>query len=234
MFATTTQALQRFHQVKEQNGRWAAWEWLADRVGSRLINLTVSEFVTLEVGDVKLSGPPPQGFDFRFLTAGEVTAFAVDPANELNTSHAARAAAGHDLCFAAVSAGRLAAYGWYALGCIEAQHCDGVPMSFPGDAVYMYKGFTHPDFRGQRLHGYIMGLALQVLHAERNVQRLVSTVSWTNAASLKSCERLGYRRQGRMIALGWGRKAGRFPQGAQDLGVCFGRRADLSSRQLSL
>jgi hypothetical protein len=40
-----------------------------------------------------------------------------------------------------------------------------------------------------------MGLALREF-ATRGVNALISTVEWTNDASLKSCARLGYRRLG--------------------------------------
>jgi hypothetical protein len=231
MFAATAHAVRRWSEVKTTSGRRAAWQWAIDRIGSRLANLTVSEVVALERTEVKLPGPPPAGYDFRFLTAEEIARYSADVTCELADEHVARARAGSDLCFAAISGDRLAAYGWYALHCVEARHCDGIAISYPADMAYMYKGFTHPDFRGQRLHGYIMGLALAALHQERGIERLVSTVSWLNEPSLKSCDRLGYRRQGRMIALGWfGRKTGLYPSAARRLGVQFATGADLSSR----
>jgi hypothetical protein len=42
-----------------------------------------------------------------------------------------------------------------------------------------------------------MGLALRE-YAASGVQALISTVEWTNDASLKSCARLGYRQLGRL------------------------------------
>jgi hypothetical protein len=77
-----------------------------------------------------------------------------------------------------------------------------------------------------------MRLALEALARERGITTLVSTVGWLNWASLKSCDRLGYRRLGRMTKFGWGLLGGGFyPRAAQALGVQFGRRADLSNRQ---
>jgi RimJ/RimL family protein N-acetyltransferase len=231
MFAIASRSYQRWMTMRAEHGSTAGWQWLVDRVGARLVNLGVSEVVWLELADIKLAGDPPEGFEFRWLTPDEVLSF-VGEENELSKHHAERVAAGHDLCFAALHDGRLAGYGWYALGSIEAVHCDNTALSFPSDVAYMYKGFTHPDFRGLRLHGFAMRLALEALAAERGVTKLVSTVGWLNFASLKSCDRLGYRRLGRMTKIGWGAiSTGYYPAAAKQLGVRFGRRADLSNRR---
>jgi RimJ/RimL family protein N-acetyltransferase len=221
----------QFSKAKADHGRRAAWEWIADRLGVRLINLGVSELVWLSLDKIQLAGDPPAGFEFRFLTPSDIAGF-LSPTNELDERHVTRAERGHDLCFAALSGDRLAGFGWYALGSIEGEHCDGVNLSFPDDVSYMYKGFTHPDFRGQRLHGYAMRLALEALAAERGIEHLVSTVSWTNWPSLKSCDRLGYERLGRIVTYGWDPLSIElYPRAAKARGVRFGRDADLSNRE---
>lgn len=231
MFAVAARGLSRYSSIRSEQGRSAAAEWIVDRVGARLVNLGVSEVVWLEAGKIKMVGAPPADFIFRFLTPADIAGM-VGNENELDETHVARAAAGYDLCYAALKEGRLAAYGWYALNCIEGEHCDCVALSFPADVAYMYKGFTHPDFRGQRLHGYAMRLALEALAAERGIRGLISTVGWLNWPSLKSCERLGYERLGRMTRIGWKYFGyGSYPQAARDLGIRFGRHADLSARR---
>jgi hypothetical protein len=233
MFAIASRGLERWTTIRTEHGSSAAVEWLVDRAGARLLNLGVNEVVWLTPANFKLVGAPPEGFDFRFLSPDEIDAF-VGEENELDATHVARARAGHDLCFAAIKDGRLAAYGWYALGSIEGEHCDNVALSFPSDVSYMYKGFTHPDFRGLRLHGFAMRLALETLAAQRGIRALISTVGWLNRASLKSCDRLGYERLGRMIRVGWGAcSIGFYPRAATNLGIRFARRADLSNRKFS-
>lgn len=232
MFAFASRSFAQYASIRQDQGRTAAYEWLIDRVGSRVFNLGVDEVVWLDVERIKLVGAPPEGFEFRFLSAAELSSFASEE-NELTKANVERAAAGHDLCFAALKDGRLAGYGWYALGCVEAEHCDGIPLSYPRDVAYMYKGFTHPDFRGLRLHGFAMRLALEALAAERGIRHLVSTVGWLNWASLKSCDRLGYERLGRMTRYGWKWCGGVCsPKAARERGVRFGRQADLSPRGL--
>lgn len=231
MFASATHAWQRWSSVRQQNGLRNACEWLGERLGSRFLNLGIAEVIWLNLADIQLAGDPPAGYVYRFLTPDDIARF-VGPENELGPQHVERARAGHDLCFAALHNDRLAAFGWYALGCIEGEHCDGVALSFPAGESYMYKGFTHPDFRGQRLHGYVMRLALEELARDRGITALVSTVSFVNWPSLKSCDRLGYRRLGRMTRIGWSWCGyGWYPRAARELGVRFGSRADMSSRR---
>ena len=55
----------------------------------------------------------------------------------------------------------------------------------------MYNGFTHPSFRGQRLHAVSMMAALRS-YAREGLTGLVSYVVAPNFSSLKSCFRMGY------------------------------------------
>lgn len=220
----------RLQETKVQYGNWAAWQLVLDRVGKRLFNASVTNVVRLEAKDVSGQLQADTEFSFRFLSPEEVRQFSTDPRNELEPEFVARAEAGHDLCFAALSGERLAAYGWYALGSIEAKHGGGLATSFPASMAYMYKGFTHTDFRGKRLHGVAMGLALQEL-ASRGIDQLLSTVDWTNWPSLKSCYRLGYTDLGRILSIGPACCQLTFAsRAAKRLGVRFGRQADLSGR----
>ncbi len=219
----------RLKQTRAKFGGRAALETVVDRVGSLAAGLQVIDVVWLECSQVsELSGDDPR-FAFRFLRAEEVRRFAENPDLKLSSELAARIEAGRDMCFAALEGERLAAYGWYAIDCIEGEHNFGVPMSFPADAAYMYNGFTHPDYRGLRLHGRVMGLALKALQA-KGVTRLVSTVDWTNHPSLRSCQRLGYERLGRIVTIG-GELAMvlKSPVAAMSRGVRFGRQADRRS-----
>jgi hypothetical protein len=214
--------LHELRQLAQKYGTGAAVRKLVDWLGGKTLGLQVVEVVWLAPEELKLALDVPPPFEFRFLTAEEVAHFAQDPANDLDADMIGRANGGRDLCFAALSGDRLAAYGWYALGSIEGEHNFGVSMSYPAQVAYMYKGFTHPDFRGARLHGLGMGLALKNL-AAYGVDRLVSTVGWLNEPSLRSCDRLGYRRLGRLYTVGGERFwTASTPSAAKSLGVKFG------------
>ena len=108
MFAVAGKVYRQWTTVKTENGWRVACEWLLDRVGANLLNLTVSDVVWLDLDKVKLVGAPPAGFEYRFLTAEEIARLA-SPENELDETHVRRAAAGLDHCFAAPSGERLRA-----------------------------------------------------------------------------------------------------------------------------
>jgi hypothetical protein len=169
--------------------------------------------------------PPDPQFTFRFLTPEEIIAYSQDPTYYLVPELADRVRSGREMCFAALAGERLAAFGCYIPEWNSGDQAGGVAMSYPADVAYMSFGFTHPDFRGARLHGLVMGLALREM-SKRGITKLVSLVSWTNWASLKSCYRLGYISLGTMIAVGGQKRAiGLYPKAAKRLGVRFGHNA---------
>ncbi|MBX3436165.1 MAG: GNAT family N-acetyltransferase [Planctomycetaceae bacterium] len=226
MIAKLRAVTSRLRETRTAFGGRAAAESIVDRVGKLIIGLQVVEVVWLESAQLASLQRPDSRFTFRFLTADEVRAYSRNPELKLAPELSERIEAGRDLCFAALEGDRLAAYGWYALDCIEGAHNFGVPMSFPADVAYMYNGFTHPSYRGLRLHGLVMGLALQGLEV-KGVSRLVSTVDWTNQASLRSCVRLGYSRLGRLVTIGGDLALiAKVPHQASRRGVRFGHLAE--------
>ncbi|MDH3591047.1 MAG: hypothetical protein OER88_04165 [Planctomycetota bacterium] len=215
---------QRLARHRKKFGFKAATAMVADRVLHKLVGFDVQRVIRLEVDNISPRIETPQDFECRFLSPAEVSAFARDPHNYIGGEFAMRAAVGFDLCFAAIhiATGRLAAYGWYALDCIEPEHNAGTALSYDRTMAYMYKGFTHPDFRGNRLHGVLMAGALRALCA-RGVRSLISTVHWTNLPSLRSCERLGYETIGSVTSVKLaGRRLRKCPRTEH---VAYGRRA---------
>jgi L-amino acid N-acyltransferase YncA len=162
-------------------------------------------------------------FESRFLSPEEIARFAGAPANHLSVDFAERARRGLDLCYGVIHGDRLASYGWYALHSVEPEHGAGSALALPANAAYMYKGFTHPDYRGQRLYGAGMARAFSALQGQE-VDRLVAFVRWSNAASLSSCERLGYRRLGLLVVGPSGPI--HVPGAARRLGIRFGKEAN--------
>ncbi|HEX4414890.1 MAG TPA: GNAT family N-acetyltransferase [Lacipirellulaceae bacterium] len=216
---------QRLNAFRERHGSTSAIYKAFDVVLQKAFRTSVHHVVWLEHNAVESVTATDPRFVFRFLTADEVEQFAQDPSYYLSPTLAGAIRRGEELCFGALAGDRLAAFGCYTVGYVNPQQAAGAAISFPPDVAYMSFGLTHPDFRGYRLHGLHMGLALQEL-AKRGITKLVSIVSWTNLASLKSCQRLGYTSIGKMVTIG-GRKhaVGFYPQAASRLGVRFGRKA---------
>jgi acetyltransferase (GNAT) family protein len=191
----------------------------------RLLNLItavrISNVVWLERARAHVVVSDTASFEFRLLGVEDVGRFVT----EFGQEFVDRAVAGRDLCFAALAGERLAAYGWYALESVEPRHAFGVAMSYPNDVAYMYNGFTLPAYRGSRLHGAIMGLALERLN-ERGITKLVSLVECTNTPSMRSCFRTGYELLGRLWTVQIGSHTVIFsPRRARRLGVKFGAMA---------
>jgi GNAT superfamily N-acetyltransferase len=202
------------------------------RVAQRLVKLRINELMSRPMAGIDLldTSPECEKFEFRALTPSEVRAFAADPSNDLNAAMADRIEAGHDWCFAALYGERLANYSWYALGSIESLHCH-VALSFPADTVYLYKAFTHRDFRGAGIHQATFVRASRWL-ARLGLHRVVLIVEYANWESLRSHQQLGFRKLGLIVTAGRGSfRFERHPCVARKLGLRFGSQADLDPRQ---
>lgn len=157
-------------------------------------------------------------FQRRFLTPEEVRRYADDPRNGLSPELADRVDGGLDMCFGAIHGDRLASYGWYAFSAVEPEHAAGVSLGLPTNVAYIYKAFTHPDFRGRRLNGACVAEAASILSTQ-GVDLILAMIYWSNEASLRSFERLGFRRLG-LLVVGPGGPL-RIPPAAGRLGVSF-------------
>lgn len=132
----------------------------------------------------------PASYEARLLNEQELRRFAADPANELSEAFIDEALARGDQCYAILRGNQLAAYGWYAFGPTSIG-LPGLLLHYRTGCVYMYKGFTHTDHRGKRLHAIGMTRALQHYLA-KGYEGIVSYVESINFDSLKSCFRMGY------------------------------------------
>ena len=152
------------------------------------------EFLTLE-----------PGYRAEFLGPDELDGYVAQPEYGLTEQFVSRELAmGHE-CFAIRHGDALATYGWYST---TATHfTDDLSVRFDRHWVYMHSGFTHPAFRGRRLHAYGMTIVLTRYRA-RGYSGLVSIVAGNNAASLKSCARMGYRHFGTIYTARPGRWLG--------------------------
>ena len=132
----------------------------------------------------------PSHFKPMFLSEQMMRHYARDPVNEMPESFIEESLAKGDQCFGIFDGAVLASYGWYSR---KPTHIDPPELflHFSPSYIYMYKGFTHHDYRGQRLHAIGMNLALRH-YLEKGYKGLVSYVESSNFDSLKSIYRLGY------------------------------------------
>jgi hypothetical protein len=226
---TTTTATQNVFKrgaaFRERFGFGSALFKSLDVVLRKVFRTSVHEVVWLDVESLSPVTAPDPKFTFRFLTADEVAHYASDPVYFMDPLLPDRVRDGRDLVFAALDGNRLAAFGCYMLEANGPEQAAGAAMSYPTNVAYMAYGYTHQDYRGARLHAHIMAMPLREL-TKRGVTKFVSLVNWTNVASLKSCERLGWTCLGKMITIGGRSRAiGFYPKSAKHLGVKFGSKA---------
>lgn len=167
----------------------------------KAFNLDRQEVVLLEPTDlsdkkIALSANFSGGFiDYKTLRIQS----ADDPELEMNEDFLNEAIKKQDLCYAICKDGRIVSYGWYSRTPTKMK--DGLYFHFDNQYVYMYKGMTKPEFRGERLHAAGMTAAMKSPQL-RNTRGMVSYVERQNLASLRSVYRMGSRRTGSIYSLG--------------------------------
>ena len=184
--------------VKNAGVRGAAWNltYRALNRVTRFMALTMLS-VTPETVDASfLSGKAEH--EHRFLTTAEIEALARDPASEMPEEFVEQALPRGDRCFAILDGAVVASYGWYSRQ--ETAVTDELSLRFSPQWAYMYKGFTRPAYRGQRLHAVGMARAMME-YSREGCLGLVSYVESNNFNSLKSCYRMGYVKAGTIVAL---------------------------------
>lgn len=184
-----------------RHGPRLAMKRFAYRVARRALKLQVAEVMSLDLAELHRRPLEPSPFHFRFLTPDDVRKAVGDPMNDLDAAMADELQPMSNFCFAAFDHCRLACYSWYALGQVRPEHCLGARLKLPDDTVYMYKAFTTPEYRGQRLHEATLHRATLAL-AARGIRRLVAIVEYAEWASRKSHQRMGCRPIGRLWWLG--------------------------------
>jgi hypothetical protein len=156
----------------------------------RLTYFKIFRIMTLHRADVDpayLAAVP--GFDGRYLDRESCRRFANDPIYDLPQSFLDQALENGDECYAFMQDDVVASYNWYSdKPCII-----GDQLLFHYDDTYIYspRGFTLPDFRGRRLHGF--GLAAGAKdYEERGYKGIILVVEAQNYNALRSDYRLGF------------------------------------------
>lgn len=139
----------------------------------------------------------------RFLPAAEMKQYQSQNPELLSDDFLALAERRGDHCYAFSDGRKLASFGWYAKKLCLVR---GMECTFSDQFVFMYRGYTAPDYRGRRLHALGLAEALERL-ARSGKKGLISTVNISNAASRRSIERLGFEYRGYILNFGRGRWA---------------------------
>lgn len=194
-----------YRDVVKQHGVRAMGYHVAYRVVNKALGVTVwhALVITLETIDASVLAESKHTA-VRMLDASSMRPLARNPEYGLDDHMLNAAIARGDRCAAIFDSDVLASYGWYATQPIGLTEIRGAPvLHFDPAYAYMYNGFTHPSYRGRRLHAIGMAAALEV-HVKEGRSGLLTYVDSSNFSSLKSCRRMGYRPFGRvgMFSLG--------------------------------
>jgi GNAT superfamily N-acetyltransferase len=138
------------------------------------------------------------GLSCRRLNEEELRPFCADPELELREGMLSSGNA----CVGAFDGEELAGYVWFAYG--DAPHLNGVRVRVPEQAIYRYKAFVRPAYRGRGIAPFLYGAADEMV-ARPGRSHVVNCVALQNtpsiAASLRSGDEtlghLGYWQAGR-------------------------------------
>lgn len=211
-----------FYQDWRRDGTRIALHGLAIRVIKRVAPYDAMYGVQLTLDQLTL--PECEiPYETRFLEPHELLRFS-ESEPTLPAEFVLDAVDRGDRCYAILDGDRLAAYSWYSMR--PTLVFDALHLHFDPAYCYMYNGYTHPDYRGQRLHGIGMARALRAL-TEAGWRGFVSVVDTDNVRSLRSCFRMGYRTFGVIRILGKGeRKWIHASAGCAPYGVTLSRLSD--------
>jgi hypothetical protein len=191
--------VQAVQQSIERYGIPATVHDLAYRAVNKVMDLIVLKGIKLTVSslDPKMVSDSA-GMQWRFADHADLTrSLRQGAGDDMDVAFIDEALHREDRCYAAFDGDTLASYGWYSTRPTPVN--DDLMLHFNPRWSYMYKGYTHPAYRGKRLHGIGMGRACQAL-TDEGLLGLVSYVKSNNFASLKSCYRLGYEDFGVIMA----------------------------------
>ena len=102
-----------------------------------------------------------------------------------------------DICFGILNNGKVASFSWYSNKPSLLLNGE-LELRFNDNYLYVYNGYTHPDYRGQRLLATGISNALRELSI-LGYNNFISVVAFDNFSSLKSVYRMGWKKVGKFI-----------------------------------
>jgi GNAT superfamily N-acetyltransferase len=129
--------------------------WLRSHLGTHLLRV-----LAMPLDGVPGNRAAHSHLDHAALTEKEALRWCSDPELELNEARVRAAYQRGDVCVAAMDAGRVVGYVWFAFN--AAPHIHGVWVKFGAAARYSYKSFVRPSHRGR-------GIARQMYHRANQI-----------------------------------------------------------------
>lgn len=170
----------------------------------RLRSINLWSFHTLHTISLRLKDVPEEYFDgaseytHSFRSASQMRRYAANPTNDLTEEFLDYAQSKGDRCYAVFDGDVLVTYGWYSL--MPTRCFRGLQIEIEDGDVYKYRSYTHPAYRGRRIHAFGSANACLTLR-KTGYRRIVAYVESKNENSLRAVRRLGYRNHGRIHVL---------------------------------
>jgi len=165
--------------------------------------LRLMELTTEGLNPQFRSSETPGGYDGRFLSPREAAGLAEQFGAVLTHDFVETALAKGDEVFAILDGPTCAAFGWYSRRPTIIR--DDLELHFDPIWVYMYHGYTRPEYRGKRLHALGIARALTAYGEERGAKGMISITEGTNYRTYASSLRLGFAFRGTIYRVGLGR-----------------------------
>jgi ribosomal protein S18 acetylase RimI-like enzyme len=186
------------HEAKEI-GIPGAYRQFSHRILNKAVNYQVLKGMKITMHDLSPSSSEHSDqFEGRFLDYPTLLELSKDPDSKLPLSFVDEAVKRGDECYGLWNGKELAGYGWYSKRPTAIR--DGLFLHFDDGYIYMYKGYTKPNYRGQRVHSLGMAQALKA-YSNQGYKGFVSYVESHNVRSLRSVYRLGYADIGKIFIL---------------------------------
>ena len=130
----------------------------------------------------------PAAIEVRFITPADGDGLWTEGVLDLTAAKASAAFARGDVCIGAFDGGCLVAYAWLASQ--PAPHVDGLWMAFDPRAIYIYRAFVRPEYRGRRIAPALYSFA-DTVFLSQGKKYAVICVSIYNRASIAAAQRSG-------------------------------------------
>jgi len=181
-------------------------------LGIALLNRLVSYrvFRVMELARVvadRMTLQPGAGFECREVHPRELATYVQDPRYHLSDDFLQKSAEQGDVCLATFTAGGvLAAYCFFAL--LPTDIDPEFRFHFPEDRIYVYKAFTHPDWRGRGLNSLSLAAAARrFADDDRARAGFVALVQSNNFPSIRSFSKSGFTATQTFRILGTGSRS---------------------------
>jgi len=141
------------------------------------------------------SAPPP-GLELRPLGVEELVSYSREPALDLREAMIREAMQRGDRCLGALDGAALVGYVWFAYAI--APHVEGIWVRVPPRAVYRFKAFVRPSYRGRGIAAALYGVADPIV-GKPGVDTVVDCIAVQNAPSIAATLKSGSRPLGTLV-----------------------------------